>query len=119
MQYRPPVSSVCVELPAGLIDKNESASDAAVRELKEETGLAGKVVSVSPEIVSDPGLSNANMQFVVVECEVGDGELPVQELDEGEFIERRVVVIDELFDTLTGELILSLCPSSVCTSLLA
>lgn len=30
--------SLALQLPAGLIDKGESAAEAAVRELKEETG---------------------------------------------------------------------------------
>ena len=82
LQYRPPVEAVCVEFPAGLIDEGESPEQAAVRELKEETGYEGKVSEVSavmcnqpgmtnathqvldcsPTIVSDPGLTNANMQ---------------------------------------------------------
>lgn len=54
------------QFPAGLIDAGESAAEAALRELKEETGYAGTVVEVSPVCYSDPGMSNANMQFAVV-----------------------------------------------------
>ena len=43
VQYRPPVEAFCVEFPAGLIDEGESPEQAAVRELKEETGYSGKV----------------------------------------------------------------------------
>jgi ADP-ribose pyrophosphatase len=32
LQFRPPVNSIVVELPAGLIDENESAETAALRE---------------------------------------------------------------------------------------
>jgi len=82
LQYRPPVEATCVEFPAGLIDEGETPEQAAVRELKEETGYEGKVcdcsvllsnqpgltnrtlqvVHCSPTIVSDPGLTQANMQ---------------------------------------------------------
>ena len=55
-----------MQFPAGLIDAGESAAEAALRELKEETGYAGTVVEVSPVCYSDPGMSNANMQFAVV-----------------------------------------------------
>lgn len=38
-QYRYPVDAWLYELPAGLIDAGETAAEAAVREMKEETGL--------------------------------------------------------------------------------
>ncbi len=38
-QYRYPLDAWLYELPAGLIDEGETASQAAVREMKEETGL--------------------------------------------------------------------------------
>ncbi|KAF2804347.1 ADP-ribose pyrophosphatase [Mytilinidion resinicola] len=101
LQFRPPAAGICVELPAGLIDASETPQQAAVRELREETGYEGKVVGMSPTIVSDPGMTTANMQFATVEVEVKEGELPpVQQLDEGEFIVRVVVPIHELYARL-------------------
>ncbi|KAJ5065903.1 NUDIX hydrolase domain-like protein [Bipolaris maydis] len=101
LQYRPPVNAVCVELPAGLVDEKESPSEASVRELHEETGYKGKLKFISPTIVSDPGLSTANMQLAVVEVELAEGDAePEQALDDGEFIERVVVPVDELYERL-------------------
>lgn len=90
-----------MELPAGLVDEKESPGDASVRELHEETGYAGKLAFISPMIVSDPGMSTANMQLATVEVDLKEGDVePEQALDDGEFIERVVVPLDELYERL-------------------
>ena len=66
LQYRPPVEAVCVEFPAGLIDEGETPEQAAVRELKEETGYEGKVCDKSPTLSNQPGMTNATHQ--VLDC---------------------------------------------------
>ena len=43
-QYRYPLDAWLYELPAGLIDEGETASEAAVREMKEETGIRPSAV---------------------------------------------------------------------------
>jgi ADP-ribose pyrophosphatase len=103
LQYRPPVDAITVEWPAGLVDAMESPEEAAVRELREETGYTGRVVSVSPTIASDPGMTTANMQLVMVEVRLAEGEPePEQHLDDGEHIQRVVVPLDELYERLVG-----------------
>ncbi|KAG9101680.1 hypothetical protein FS749_004489 [Ceratobasidium sp. UAMH 11750] len=100
-QYRPPVSAFVVELPAGLIDSGETAERAAIRELEEETGYkASGVAQVSPLLVSDPGLTSANMKLVAVNVDIKEGEEPAQKLDEGEHIVKRVVELDKLLGEL-------------------
>lgn len=101
IQYRPPLDSYTVEWPAGLIDAEETAEEAAVREFKEETGYECKVISVSPPQAADPGLSNANMQLAMVEVQLGEGdEEPEQRLEDGEHIQRVVVPLSEFYDRL-------------------
>lgn len=101
IQYRPPLDAYTVEWPAGLIDAEETAEEAAVREFKEETGYDCRVLSVSPPQAADPGLSSANMQLVMVEVNLGEGdEEPEQRLEDGEHIQRVVVPLSEFYDRL-------------------
>ena len=42
--YRPPINNYCIEYPGGLIDEGETKEQAALRELKEETGYSGTIL---------------------------------------------------------------------------
>jgi len=106
-QYRPPLGAVVVEFPAGLVDANETAVDAAVRELKEETGFEATkddVTYVGPMTGADPGLTASTMKLVTISLTFPESETsvpsPQQSLDEGEFILKRVVEIDKLHGIL-------------------
>ncbi|GAA97661.1 uncharacterized protein L969DRAFT_87766 [Mixia osmundae IAM 14324] len=103
LQYRPPIDAVIVELPAGLVDEGEEPEQSAMRELEEETGLKGtRVVDVSPVIVSDPGMTDANMSLATIEVNVDsveELEAPQDKLEEGEHIEKRIVAIEDLYQT--------------------
>ena len=101
IQYRPPLDAYTVEWPAGLIDAEETAEEAAVREFKEETGYECRVLSISPVQAADPGLSNANMQLAMVEVQLKeDDEEPEQRLEDGEHIQRVVIPLTEFYSRL-------------------
>ncbi|KAE9363324.1 hypothetical protein N431DRAFT_433437 [Stipitochalara longipes BDJ] len=103
LQYRPPVDAICVEFPAGLIDAGETPEEAAARELKEETGYVGRVIGMSPTVVSNPGMSTGNMKLATVEVALGEEDSPPeQKLDEGEFIELVIVPLAELYERLVA-----------------
>lgn len=88
-QFRPPVEGVCIEMPAGLIDAGEDIDTAALRELKEETGYSGKIISKSPTVFNDPGFTNTNLCLVTVEVDMSlpENQKPVTQLEDNEFIE--------------------------------
>lgn len=48
-QYRYPIDDYIYEFPAGLVDAGEDYAQAAIRELKEETGLMLEPIPVAPE----------------------------------------------------------------------
>jgi len=97
-QYRPPIEKYVIELPAGLIDAGETPEIAAKRELEEETGyISDIVIEESPILVSDPGMTNANMKLVVLKVLLADyPSSPKPKLDEGEHIVKRIVELDSL-----------------------
>lgn len=81
-QFRPPVAKIVTELPAGLLDANESPGEAGLRELLEETGYRGQVVDVSPPLYTSPGMSNECCVFVRVEVDTAVPPTPQPEEDE-------------------------------------
>jgi len=101
-QYRPPIGKYIIELPAGLIDEGETPEQAAFRELEEETGYtANKLLQISPVVVGDPGMTNANMQLVVLNVDLEDKlETPAPKLEVGEHIVTKVVELSRLKDEL-------------------
>ena len=66
-QYRYPVKSIMIELPAGKIDAGENPETCAIRELEEEIGYtAGKLTFVS-KIYPAIGFANEEMSIFLAE----------------------------------------------------
>ncbi len=88
-------SSVGVELPAGYIDKGEAPYQAALRELREETGYVPSELKMLSSYYQDQGCSSAfNHTFVALHCQ----KLFQQELDRDEFIRYFTCSYEEMLE---------------------
>ncbi|KAI5292167.1 hypothetical protein KEM52_006566 [Ascosphaera acerosa] len=101
-QYRPPTDRVMIEVPAGLMDADETPEQCALRELHEETGYRGTIISKGPDGFNDAGLSDASMNYVNVSIDMSrpENKQPQPQLDDGEFIETFTVPLRDLYAEL-------------------
>ncbi|GMH66201.1 hypothetical protein TL16_g12318 [Triparma laevis f. inornata] len=102
-QFRPPIGKYTIEIPAGLIDEGESIAEAALRELREECGYVGGVVtSVSPPLAMSPGLTDENVALVDVDLpkQPADAKQDLEGDEKGRGLEVVLVKKDEFKEEL-------------------
>lgn len=106
-QFRVPINNYIYELPAGLVDNDESMESTVARELKEETGL--ELVRINDvksrqKVYLSPGMTDESVAFVYCTCE---GELSNEFLEDDEDIEsmliskeqaKKILKSDEIID---------------------
>ena len=115
-QFRPPTGKPCYELPAGLVDPDESIETAALRELLEETGYTGTIrnsssnnstsSSSSPLLFASPGMSNETMKLVTVDIDPWnppENQNPKPNWQDDEFIQVVQVPVSQLLTFLHNE----------------
>ena len=100
-QFRYPYGQVLREVPAGKLEYGEDPTEAAIRELKEETGaVAGDFRSLG-ELYPSPGYCGEIIRMYLAR-ELTFGET---HLDEDEFLDLERVPFDELVEqVLSGEI---------------
>ncbi len=86
-QFRVPINGYVIELPAGLVDGNESFEEAVKRELKEETGL--DLIDIDKEgtkekVYVSAGMTDESIALVKCTC---SGIISKEDLEEDEDIE--------------------------------
>ncbi|MCH7659882.1 MAG: NUDIX hydrolase [Euryarchaeota archaeon] len=98
-QYRPAIGQTHLELPAGIIEEGESATEAGARELREETGFAPDGISLLQRMWVATGAMRHERAILFAE-----GLTPTeQELDDNEFLTVRSIPIDEAITSAREE----------------
>ena len=86
---------VAVSFPAGYIEKGETPKEAAIRELREETGYVSNELIKLDSFYQDEGASAAyNSSFLALGCE----KKYEQKLDQSEIVRYTTLNLDELLE---------------------
>ena len=95
-QFRKPVEMVCLEMPAGKLDKGEDPLECAKRELEEETGYKAKDIKHILSTNTAVGFSDEIIHiYLATGLEEGKANP-----DEDEYLEVEKIKIDDLINMI-------------------
>lgn len=80
-QMRESVGKVCLELPAGMIDREEAPIDAAKRELEEETGIIAKKIELLMDGYPSAGYTSERI-YIYLAKDFEEGKVHLDETEE-------------------------------------
>lgn len=101
-QYRHGIEEVTLEIPGGMVDEDESAEEAAVRELLEETGYAPREVVALGKSRPNPAIQdNWVHHFLALDIELKQEP----EFDTTEHAVIRFVSLDEISTLIQSDVI--------------
>lgn len=100
-QYRHPAGQFLLELPAGTLEPDELPEEAALREIREEIGMAAETIQLLGEFYLAPGYST---EYMYIYLATGLTPAPLdQDEDEILFVEK--ISVNEAYQLVeSGEL---------------
>ncbi len=100
-QFRYALNKVTLEVPAGKLEKGEDPTEAALRELSEETGITAKKIVPMGALYTTPALMD-EIIYMYIATDLQEGE---QHLDEDEFVNAIKIPLDKAVEmVMSGEI---------------
>lgn len=95
-QFRKPLNKFIYEIPAGIVEANESLQEAAIREAQEEIGKKPNKIELLTDAYASPGFTDEIISIFLTQ----DLENNKLEMDEDEFIDVLKVNIKETIEMI-------------------